>query len=287
MWLHILWLGALLWVLSVVVTFVTQNPNLVPTVILLGSFLVPITFVTYAFEHEASRALLVQNIFTAFVVGGVIGVLGASLLESALLPHTSVLTYAWVGLIEEATKLVGLWLVARRLPMYFMRDGIVLGAAVGFGFAAFESSGYAFNALFTSKGLSLSGLIQTELLRGVLAPFGHGLWTGILGGILFRGARNGRLHVTRGLVFWYLVVALLHALWDSSSGLALLVTLIATATVDQWYALQLGAGPTLNGAQQVLYTIANWVVIAIDAAIGVLLLRGRVKQAAGQPIPTA
>jgi protease PrsW len=31
-----------------------------------------------------------------------------------------------------------------------MRDGMVLGAAVGFGFAAFESAGYAFNALFTT-----------------------------------------------------------------------------------------------------------------------------------------
>jgi protease PrsW len=34
---------------TVLVTFVTQNPILIPTVILLSSFLVPITFVVYAF----------------------------------------------------------------------------------------------------------------------------------------------------------------------------------------------------------------------------------------------
>jgi RsiW-degrading membrane proteinase PrsW (M82 family) len=46
-----------------------------------------------------------------------------------------------VGLIEEAVKLGALWLLAR----YTMRDGMVLGATVGFGFAALESAGYAFN----------------------------------------------------------------------------------------------------------------------------------------------
>jgi hypothetical protein len=73
----------------------------------------------------------------------------------------------------------------------------VLGAAVGLGFAAFESAGYAFNALFTSSGLSLADLVETEVLRGILAPVGHGLWTAILGGVLFAAAaRHGRLRLT-------------------------------------------------------------------------------------------
>ena len=48
-WLEVFLGGLLLWVVSVVVTFATGNANLVPTVILLGSFLVPVTFVVYAF----------------------------------------------------------------------------------------------------------------------------------------------------------------------------------------------------------------------------------------------
>ena len=93
-----------------------------------------------------------------------------------------------------------MWLLARRLPRYTMRDGIVLGATVGFGFAAFESAGYAFNALFTNNGLSLINVVETEVLRGILTPVGHGLWTAILGGALFGvAARRGRLRLT-GLV---------------------------------------------------------------------------------------
>src|SRR5919204_199585 len=172
-WIQIALVGLLLWVASVVVTFATGNVNLVPTVILLGSFLVPVTFVVYAFERHADQVLTTQRIFAAFVYGGVLGVLGASVLEAAFLKRPSAPTYLGVGLVEEAVKLAALWLLAWRLPRYTMRDGIVLGAAVGFGFAALESAGYAFNALFTMEGLSLRNLVETEVLRGLLTPVGH------------------------------------------------------------------------------------------------------------------
>ena len=199
-WLRVFVVGLLLWVASVVVTFVTDNTNLVPTVILLGSFLVPVAFATYAFER-ADQVVTTQRIFAAFVYGGVLGVLGASVLEAAFLTQPSVATYLGVGLVEEAVKLAALWLLALRLPRYSMRDGIVLGAAVGLGFAALESAGYAFNALFTMDGLSLVNLVETEVLRGLLTPVGHGLWTAILGGVLFRtAAQGGRLRLSGALV---------------------------------------------------------------------------------------
>jgi RsiW-degrading membrane proteinase PrsW (M82 family) len=217
-WLRMFLGGLGLWVAAVAVTFVTQNANLVPTIILLGSFLVPVTFVTYAFQR-AGEIITAQRILTAFVYGGVLGVLGASILEGALLRQPSGLAFLGVGLIEEAVKLAALWLLARRLPRYTMRDGIVLGATVGFGFAALESAGYAFNALFTTSGLSLSNLVETEVLRGILAPVSHGLWTAILGGTLFGvAARRGRLRLSRAVVGWYVLVALLHGLWTPPGG---------------------------------------------------------------------
>src|SRR5918996_2879103 len=69
-WLRFFAVGLLLWVASVVVTFLTSNTNLVPTVILLGSFLVPVTFVVYAFQRHADQVVTAQRIFTAFVYGG-------------------------------------------------------------------------------------------------------------------------------------------------------------------------------------------------------------------------
>ena len=71
-WLGMFLGGLGLWVAAVVVTFVTQNVNLVPTIILLGSFLVPVTFVAYAFGR-AGQVVTAQRILTAFVYGGVLG----------------------------------------------------------------------------------------------------------------------------------------------------------------------------------------------------------------------
>jgi protease PrsW len=280
-WVRIFVAGLTLWSAAVLVTFATGNANLVPTIILLGSFLVPVTFVTYAFGH-ADAVVTAQRIFTAFVYGGVLGVLGASVLEAALLRSPSGPAYLWVGLIEEAVKLAALWLLARRLPRYSMRDGIVLGAAVGFGFAAFESAGYAFNALFTQSGLSLLNLVEAEVLRGILAPVGHGLWTAILGGALFAAAarHRGRLRLSGALVGWYALVALLHGLWDASQQIAVWLTLLLTGTQLQWLAVELGHVPAVTQTQVHLFTAISWGLLGLDGLLGLVALRGRWRKAA-------
>ncbi|HEX2355563.1 MAG TPA: PrsW family glutamic-type intramembrane protease [Micromonosporaceae bacterium] len=273
-WIRIFAGGLALWLATVLVTFATHNANLVPTIILVGSFLVPVTFVAYAFRR-ANAVVTPQRIFGAFVYGGVLGVLGASLLETALLAHLSALAYVAIGLIEEAVKLAVLWLLARRLPYYTMRDGMVLGAAVGFGFAAFETAGYAFNALFTQSGLSLLNLVETEALRAVLTPVGHGLWTAILGGALFATAartRSGRPRLRWALVGWYAVVALLHAFWDGSQSIAVWLTLYLTGTPTQWAMARLGEVPGVTQPQVDLFTVLSWTMLAVDGLVGLLLL---------------
>ncbi|HLG69760.1 MAG TPA: PrsW family glutamic-type intramembrane protease [Chloroflexota bacterium] len=231
-WRSVFFTGLVLWIASVVVTALTQNLNMIPTVILLGSFLVPATAVIWYLDHYHSPELTMAVVFRAFIVGGVLGVLAASLLESWLLSE-GILIYLGVGLIEEAAKLLGLWFVARHLARYTIRDGIVLGATVGFGFAALESSGYALSALLVTHGsqlsLSLGNLVYTEFLRGILSPVGHGLWTAILGAALFRVARNGRLRLTWSVLGAYIFVSVLHALWDSMRGIATVVTAVLAA----------------------------------------------------------
>ena len=242
-WQNFFLVGLLLWLASVAVTGTTGNVNMIPTVVLLGSFLVPVTAVIWYLDHYESPELTLRLVFYTFIVGGVLGTSAASVLESVLRTE-SLLVYAGVGLIEEFAKLAALIFVARRLPYYSVRDGIVLGATVGFGFGALESSGYALTSLFTVGGheisLSLSNLVFTELIRGVLAPVGHGLWTAILGGVLFGASRGGRLRLTRRVFNAYLFVAVLHTLWDAMRGLAFVLTAVFTATLAQRIAVREG-----------------------------------------------
>src|SRR5947209_12891668 len=231
-WKQVFVTGLILWLASVLVTGFTGNLNMIPTVILLGSFLVPATAVVWYLDHYQSEELDPWRVLSAFLVGGVLGVLAASILEFLLLSD-GLLAYLAVGFIEELANLLALLVVARGIAGHTVRDGIVLGAAVGFGFAALESSGYAFNALLVHDGavvrLSLGSLVMTELLRGILAPVGHGLWTGIVGGVLFGASRHGHLRITPGVVSTYVVVSLLHGLWDSMRGIALFVATLLTA----------------------------------------------------------
>ena len=268
LWLRVFLIGFVLWLASVAVTGLTANSNLVPTVVLFGSFLVPVTFVVWAYGRDRSPQLTVEVLFVAFVVGGVLGVLGASLLESLLI-RPSIVMYVLVGLIEEGVKLGALMFVTRRMVRRSARDGIVLGATVGFGFAAFESAGYAFNALFTADGLSLSQLVETEVLRGILSPVGHGLWTAIAGGVLF--AARGR--ITGSVVLAYLGVSLLHALWDSMTAIAIAITLVLTGQPWQWELLRIGRVPNVSMWQVHVYTMVNWAGLITISLVALLWLR--------------
>jgi RsiW-degrading membrane proteinase PrsW (M82 family) len=221
-WWLVLPIGLALWIATVATSFLTNNLILLPTVVLLGSFLVPVTAVVWYLDHDPSPAISPRRIVTAFIIAGVAGALAASLLEFWFVYGPGLLGMLKVGLIEEFVKGSAVVLLALGLRSYTTRDGMVLGAAVGFGFAALESSGYALVALFVVQGgqlyLSLTSVVLTELIRGVLAPFGHGLWTAILGGVIFHGARNGRMRPTVGILVTYLGVSLLHAAFDSFGG---------------------------------------------------------------------
>jgi RsiW-degrading membrane proteinase PrsW (M82 family) len=277
--------GLVLWILSAVVIYLTGNPNLIPTLVLLGSFLVPVTFVAWAFERRDSGEITAELVFRTFIVGGVLGVLGASVLETYLL-HPSPWLYVGVGLIEEAVKLAALALLTRHLAVKSMRDGLILGAAVGFGFAALESAGYALTALFTPQGLSVTELVTTELLRGLLTPVGHGLWTAVLGGLLFAWSTRDHFVLTARLALAYLGVSLLHALWDSMSVISLYITLLLTGQPWQYELLVrglpgppgrsavVGGGgrPPPTGTQVGLYTTLTWVGQGLIAALGVVWL---------------
>lgn len=274
-WRRVFLIGLLLWIASVFVTAVTENLNMIPTVVLLGSFLVPVTAIIWYVDHYESPILTPRRVLDAFVVGGILGVLAASILEAWLLSD-GVLVYFGVGLIEEFAKLAALVVIARQLPRYLTRDGIVLGAAVGFGFAALESSGYALNALIVQEGsqiaFSLPNLVFAELLRGILAPVGHGLWTAILGGVLFNASRDRHLRVTWKVIGAYLLVSILHALWDSMRGIASVLSALLTSTPAQQIAMQAGTLPPPTERQIVAFVAIQIGGLIVVAIVGLAVL---------------
>jgi RsiW-degrading membrane proteinase PrsW (M82 family) len=280
-WVRFFWSGLLLWLASIIVTALTRNANLIPTIVLLGSFLVPATWVMWGLEHEERADIPLDRIVYAFAYGGIVGTLAASVLEAYFLGRHPIFGYFGVGLIEEACKLGVLWYVGRQAVRKTVSNGLILGATVGFGFAAFESSGYALNALFTPHGLSLADLVQTEALRGLLTPIGHGLWTAIVGGVLFGQSRNGHFRITGRLMSVYLFVSMLHGLWDSMQGIAIEITLIFTGRPWQLRWLEEGRVPQATLHQMNVFQAVTFAGMALITLMGLLALRRIHQQAIG------
>jgi RsiW-degrading membrane proteinase PrsW (M82 family) len=118
---------------------------------------------------------------------------------------------------------LGVVVVARHHRHDSEIDGLILGAAAGMGFAALESSGYAFTAFLASNG-NISDVVLTTLLRGLLSPVGHGTWTAILVSVLFREGAPNRFRIDGAVIVAYLTVAALHGLWDGLPQVVATVT---------------------------------------------------------------
>jgi RsiW-degrading membrane proteinase PrsW (M82 family) len=226
MWLVTLVAGALLWLAVAGAVAATNDTILVPTLILLGTFLVPVSTVLFVLSRPRLAHLSVETIVLGFVGGGTAALVLSGTVETFVLPHAFG-TNGLVGLIEEGGKGLVLIAIARLVGPRVPRDGMVLGATVGAGFAAFESAGYALGALLQhGQDHATLDILQTEAFRAGLAPFGHIAWTAILGGALFASAwSTGRFRLDLRVAATYLGVALLHACWDASYGVAIRVSM--------------------------------------------------------------
>jgi RsiW-degrading membrane proteinase PrsW (M82 family) len=224
LWKLLLAGGVATWLIAAVVTEATGDTILVPTVIIVGSFLVPVTMAAFALSRRREGYLTTEEVVLGFLLAGTLGVVSTALLETYLLPSASG-TFIAVGWIEELGKGAVLLLVAHQVHHREPRDGMVLGAIVGAGFAAFESAGYALQVLLEKADhISVVAVLEIEAFRAVLAPFGHITWTALIGGALFASSRGGRFHLTHGLVLTIAGVVTLHALWDQSYGWAVMLT---------------------------------------------------------------
>lgn len=252
-WLKVFLSGFLLYVLSLVVVVLTENPNLFPTLILLGNFLVPVTFVTFLYERQQLSTITLPSLGLSFFLGGVVAVLEAGFLEQLLIsaPKFNLVTALQVGLIEELAKLLAVMFVARRMQHNLELDGLLLGAAVGLGFAALESTGYAFTVFLeafaqglrphTTETFPLLAAVTVTTLRSLLTPFGHGVWTAILAAVLFRESRSDRFELTGKVILTYLLVSFLHGFWDGMpSSTVLNIPVINLLPIGYWIIIFVG-----------------------------------------------
>jgi RsiW-degrading membrane proteinase PrsW (M82 family) len=196
---------------------ITDDPVFIPCLLLLGAALGPATLTTLVTEAERSSELTVSRVLVAAVLGGVAGGVFAGLLEFAAARALGSLPYLLIGLIEESAKLaIPVTLFAWGRSRGRAVDGLVLGVAAGSGFAALETTGYAFVALLQVHA-NLQPVEGLLLIRALASLGGHAAWTGLAAAAWFAvgNTRHRSLGWARFLATFATVVCL-HALWDAT-----------------------------------------------------------------------
>ena len=183
------------------------------------------------FEAEPTRLLVL-----AFLWGALVSAFGAAVLNTGAIlafqtvtdPDSALAVTAVVvaPLVEEALKgvlVLAVWLLHRR-EFDGITDGMVYAGIVAAGFAFTENIQYLGQAYSEGGGAFLAG---TFVLRGVMSPFAHPMFTVLVGvgiGIAATTVR-GWVKVVAPLV-GYLLAVLAHGLWNLAAvagGTGLLV----------------------------------------------------------------
>ncbi len=213
----VLGLGAL-GIAVLVVAFGGPLAAVVTTLLAAVSFplLIWVCFWLDRYEPEPGRYRL-----AALGWGAVVAVVIAFVAEQLLfaLPGTDsfVDTAVTAPLVEEAGK--GLFLLAvvllRREQVHGPLDGLVYASLVGIGFAFVEDILYYLSALLQSGG---GALTLTFIVRGIISPFAHPLFTAATGlgiGLAVTTRRPLVRWLAPALGFGTAVV--LHGLWNGST----------------------------------------------------------------------
>ncbi len=172
--------------------------------------MVPFSLLIMFFEINVFKNLSVFQTTLVFLIGGI-----ASLVMTMVL-YTIIPTGDGVGLqsalaigfVEETAKMLIIFYFINRFKLNYIFNGLLIGAAVGAGFAVFETAGYT----------GEYGLI-TVFIRSWQALGTHTIWSAIIGAaIVIAKERHVPIKSVnlRDMKFlrFYVLAVLLHAAWD-------------------------------------------------------------------------
>ncbi|MGM1060938.1 PrsW family intramembrane metalloprotease [Saccharothrix sp. Mg75] len=172
----------------------------------------PARILLLAFLWGACGATITSLVFnqTAHVLGELLNGDGATFAAVVGAPIT-----------EEAAKaaFIVVLFLRRRQEFDGVVDGIVYAGVVAAGFAFTENIWY-FGRVFSDSGFGDlgSGVIALFMLRGVLSPFAHPLFTAMTGiGVGLAALTGNRTLKVVAPVLGYLGAAGLHSLWNFST----------------------------------------------------------------------
>ncbi|MGA0557534.1 PrsW family glutamic-type intramembrane protease [Larkinella sp. VNQ87] len=195
-----------------------SNIIVIPGLLFVGAFAVPFACLIFFWEMNAPQNVSLYQTVKLLFTGGILSILISLLFFSNISFLSSWLGASSAGIVEESGKLLTVLALMRNKRKYpWILNGLLFGAAVGTGFAAFESAGYAFVALleYGSVEVALANIVA----RGIMAPFAHIIWTAITAAAVWRlkgfGPFRWELLREKAFIRLFVLVMVMHMLWNA------------------------------------------------------------------------
>ena len=219
---------------------------------LLPAFVVPLSVMLFYWEMNIPGNISIYEALLLTLLGGCLSLTVTGIMRTVF-PGISEIAFLAGPLPEELAKCLIVTIFLCRKKYNYGLQGILIGGAVGVGFSAMESAGYALqifdigiqNAMGTN--IIIRSMADILVRRGVLAIGGHVVWAALYGGALALIKGKGKMSPKcfANSLFWLTFSAafLLHTAWNfSASYLAgklpdsLVASLVKfeAGTVTQW-----------------------------------------------------
>jgi len=253
----------LLFVVELVLLFICwkleqryESSFLLPGLTVVGSLTVPVTLLIFFWEINKWRSLTLLDVLRYFLIGSCFAITITFVLQYVLdfIPDYRVfynkrgnyftprllIDYGLTPMVitacvEEFAKAIAIYsiLFHYRRQCHILH-GVLIGAAVGAGFAVFESAGYI--------AMDIDNLMFGIIIRSLTAPACHVAWGALMGGAAALATR-GKFHLRTMLhplvLFAFLLTCALHFAWNYLLDTSLTINRSIELSIITWFLLLL------------------------------------------------
>jgi RsiW-degrading membrane proteinase PrsW (M82 family)/ribosomal protein L37E len=198
-----------------------ENANAIPGLTFIGAFTVPFSVLIFFFESNVYRNISIFEVVKVFFIGGVLSLLSTLFLyqfitfsDSSMIFGVMTTTDAiLVSIVEEVGKAIVIVYFINKYKINKILNGLLIGAAIGAGFAVFESAGYIYQFTFL-----MGNFLDITMIRVITAFGGHLAWAAITGAAISIVKNNDSFNLSEvtdnRFIFFFLSVIIIHAIWD-------------------------------------------------------------------------
>lgn len=244
-----------------------ENMKAVPAYLMTAALSVPVCIMVLLYELNIRRDVSFYSVIKIFALGGCLSIL-FTLFIGANVQYREAY---WAGPIEEFAKLFAVVIIASTYRKGSVLTGVLLGCAIGAGFAVIETMGYVYECVIrigigvlqlSGKGAPESAIMEfvssqnhpaaVLFWRTIFSPLCHVVWTAITAGAFWmvmgekvkakiRSANDTSIDFSIFKNLRFLSIAcipvILHMVWNSSFGDEYLLVKWSAIGIIGWFVL--------------------------------------------------